>query len=190
MKKFGMYSLLVVAVLITGCSQKNVEMENSNKNKKVTDEKSATSSSKLDNMSELNMNETNESIEVESVGNGNYFSIAGKKVFVDNLYFDFDKYNLTDEMRETSKSNASKLSALSTNIKVKLEGNCDEWGTDEYNYALGLKRAKATKDALVADGIPSSQITLVSFGESNPTCNDRTVNCWQQNRRVEYKLLP
>ena len=129
-------------------------------------------------------------METETVGNGNYLTVSGKKVFVENIYFAFDKYDLTDDMRETSKSNATKLSSLSTNVKVKIEGNCDEWGTDEYNYALGLKRAKSAKDALVADGIPSSSISLVSFGESNPSCTDRTVNCWKQNRRVEYKLLP
>lgn len=186
MKKFGMYSLVLVAVLLAGCSQKNVEMDSSSKQDSNMNQKGSDSS--LDKMSDASMNEN--TIETETVGNGNYLTVSGKKVFVENLYFAFDKYNLTDEMRETSKSNATKLSTLSTNVKVKIEGNCDEWGTDEYNYALGLKRAKAAKDALVADGIPSSSITLVSFGESNPAVTERTVAAWKLNRRVEYKLLP
>ncbi len=190
MKKFGMYSLMIAAVLLTGCSQKNVEMDSSAKDSSKQDVQQKSSDSSLNKMSDSNMNETNMTMEMESVGNGNYLSVDGKKVFVDNLYFAFDKYSLTDDMREISKANATKLSGLSTNVKIKLEGNCDEWGTDEYNYALGLKRAKAAKDALIADGISSSQISLVSFGESNPACTERTVNCWKQNRRVEYKLLP
>ena len=87
-----------------------------------------------------------------------------------------------------AKDNASKLNGLEGSVKV--EGNCDEWGTDEYNYALGLKRAKVVKDALIADGISESKISVVSFGESNPVCADKTKECWSKNRRAEYKPLP
>lgn len=189
MKKFGMYSLMVAAILLTGCSQKNVEMDSS-KNTQETMQESQTSEASLNQVSDANMSEHSNMSEDETATNGNYLTINGKKVFVDNLYFAFDKFDLSDDMREKAKMNATKLSELSSDVKVKIEGNCDEWGTDEYNYALGLKRAKATKDALVSDGVPSSSISLVSFGESNPTCSDRTVECWKQNRRVEYKLLP
>ncbi len=72
------------------------------------------------------------------------------------------------------------------NIALKIEGNCDEWGSDEYNFALGLKRAKSAKDALVEEGLDASKITTVSLGESNPKCTAKTEECWQQNRRVEF----
>ena len=75
-------------------------------------------------------------------------------------------------------------------LSVKVEGNCDEWGTDEYNYALGLKRAKAAKDALVKQGVAADRITVVSYGESNPVCTDKTKACDAQNRRAEFKVLP
>ena len=192
MKKYGVYSLLLATILFSGCSQKNVEIDSSkNQNEKQNQNQVATSESSLDKVNEANaqMDHSNMNEEQASV-NGNYLMIAGKKVFVDNLHFAFDKYNLDDENREIAKSNAVKLSVLSKNVKIKLEGNSDEWGTDEYNYALSLKRAKAAKDALISDGISSSSITMVSFGESNPTCTDKTVECWKQNRRVEYKLLP
>jgi len=192
MKKYGVYSILLAAALFTGCSQKNVEIDSSkNQDTAMAGASSSSSESSLDQVSESN-NQMDHStmMETQNPANGNILMIAGKKVLVENLYFAFDKYNLNDENREVAKTNAVKLSAVNQNVKIKLEGNSDEWGTDEYNYALSLKRAKAAKNALVADGIPSSSITMVSFGESNPTCTDKTVECWKQNRRVEYKLLP
>ena len=119
--------------------------------------------------------------------------IDGQTVVLSSVHFDFDKFVLTDQMRTIATSNASKIDNVVSsysNLKIKLEGNCDEWGTDEYNYALGLKRAKSTKDALVADGIDANRIMMVSFGESNPVCTDKTDSCWKMNRRVDYKLLP
>jgi len=195
MKKYGVYSVLLAAVLFAGCSQKNVEMDanSQNKNEMKKEMQDANSESKMEKMDAANetMNGSSEMMSSDdNQMNGNYLMVAGKKVFVENLYFAFDKYNLDDSNRELAKSNAVKLSSLEQNTKIKLEGNSDEWGTDEYNYALALKRAKSAKDALIADGISSSSITMVSFGESNPTCTDKTVECWKQNRRVEYKLLP
>ena len=195
MKKYGVYSVLLAAVLFAGCSQKNVEMDanSQSKNQMKTDIKDANSESKMEKMNDSNDQMTDSSSMMssdETQTNGNYLMVAGQKVFVENLYFAFDKYNLDDANRELAKSNAVKLSSLDQTTKIKLEGNSDEWGTDEYNYALALKRAKSAKDALIADGISSSSITMVSFGESNPTCTDKTVECWKQNRRVEYKLLP
>ena len=75
-------------------------------------------------------------------------------------------------------------------FNIILEGNCDEWGSDEYNFALGLKRAEAVKKAIVAEGVDASRVSMVSFGESSPTCTDKTKECWAQNRRVDFKLLP
>lgn len=65
--------------------------------------------------------------------------INGQKVLIEHVYFAFDKYNLTSENKDKATSNASKLSALSADTTVTVSGNTDEWGSDEYNYALGLK---------------------------------------------------
>ncbi|MEA3498781.1 MAG: OmpA family protein, partial [Campylobacterota bacterium] len=119
--------------------------------------------------------------------------INGQTVTLDSIHFAFDKYNISTDMRDVATTNATTIDNVTKSydsLKIKLEGNCDEWGTDEYNYALGLKRAKATKDALVADGVDSDRIMLVSFGESNPVCTDKNVDCWKMNRRVDYRLLP
>ena len=77
----------------------------------------------------------------------------------------------------------------SASSKIKIEGNCDEFGTDEYNYALGLKRAKAVKDSLAAQGVSSSKMVLVSFGESSPVCSEPSDSCYDRNRRVDIRLV-
>ena len=110
---------------------------------------------------------------------------------VQNVYFDFDKFNIKGDMQPVINTNAGLFNQSEAQaLSVKIEGNCDEWGTDEYNYALGLKRAKAAKDALVKQGVAADRIMVVSYGESNPVCTDKTKACDAQNRRAEFKVLP
>lgn len=107
------------------------------------------------------------------------------------IYFDFDKYVIRDDQVARMDAAAEILNSESgSDFTIKVEGNTDEWGTDEYNYALGLKRAKAVKDGLTDRGVDAQRIVLVSYGESNPVCNESNKECWQNNRRVEFKLLP
>lgn len=108
-----------------------------------------------------------------------------------SIYFDFDKFFIRGDMQEIVETNAVILNNDANKAyRVKIEGNCDEWGSDEYNYALGLKRANSTKKALVAQGFDGSRVTLVSLGEANPVCTAKTRTCWQKNRRVDFKVLP
>ncbi|MFA7084475.1 MAG: OmpA family protein [Arcobacteraceae bacterium] len=179
MKKIGLYSLLIAVVLLTGCSQKEVEVD-----------ANANAANSESSLNQVSTNESSTGVDgaMEMADNGVYVTINGKKVFLGNVYFGFDKYDISSNMRDIVKANAAAFSDY--NGKIKVEGNCDEWGTDEYNYALGLKRASAVKDALVADGIEASTISLISFGESNPVCSEKNAQCWQKNRRAEHRLLP
>ena len=112
------------------------------------------------------------------------------------IYFGFDQYKLADEDIDTLRQNVELVQGdteamnIANKYSLKLEGNCDEWGSDEYNFALGLKRANAVKDELINDGIASERITMVSYGSSNPVCTEKTQECWSKNRRVDFKLLP
>jgi len=184
--------------LLAGCASKDVEYDDNSVtsvDKKmdkvaVSDDKSTTTSSIANNST--NSTDSLQKITNESV-NSVQSDVDGKVVLLESVHFAFDKYKLSDEMREVTTSNYVKIDEASqsySDLKIKLEGNCDEWGSDEYNYALGLKRAKATKDALVADGIDAKSIVMVSFGESNPVCTQRNTACWKMNRRVDYRLLP
>jgi len=105
-----------------------------------------------------------------------------------SIYFEFGDYGVSSGMENSIISNANVVNNASAS-KIKIEGNCDEFGTDEYNYALGLKRAKAVKDGIAAQGVNTSNMVIVSFGESNPVCSNPTDGCYAQNRRVDLRLV-
>ena len=71
-------------------------------------------------------------------------------------------------------------------LNVIVEGHCDERGTNEYNLALGEKRAKSTKKYLVSLGVSPSRVIIVTYGEEKPLCSDSNESCWQSNRRAHF----
>lgn len=104
-----------------------------------------------------------------------------------SIYFSFGAYNIESDMYNYIARNANNIENVGSSM-IKVEGNCDEFGTDEYNYALGLKRAKAVKEALVSKGISEDKFILVSLGESSPVCNEPTEICYSRNRRVDLRV--
>ncbi len=102
-----------------------------------------------------------------------------------NIYFAFDKYDLSVEARATLKSNAGWLKANPT-ARVEVEGHCDERGTNEYNLALGAKRAQSAKDYLASLGVVAGRLSTISYGEEVPVCREHNEECWQKNRRARF----
>ena len=122
--------------------------------------------------------------------NGKYLGSDGvSKSGYKLLYFASDSYSLDDDQIQRLMSDLPKLKSQVSKGKLLVEGNCDEFGTDEYNHALGLKRAKAVKSLLVNGGIEASKIDIVSYGESNPVCTINKPACHAKNRRVEINNL-
>lgn len=103
-----------------------------------------------------------------------------------NVYFDFDKYDLTSEALQTLAENARVLKAY-PDARIAIEGHCDERGTVEYNLALGDKRAKAAKDYLVSLGVDASQISTISYGKEQPLDPSHSEGAWARNRRAEFE---
>ena len=161
----------VISLFLSGCGQTAPDLNGSSNN--VSDANAISG----DTVSIDESNYGNES-------SGSYNSSAdGFK----SVYFDFGDYVISSDMENNM--NINNRVALASSSRIKIEGNCDEFGTDEYNYALGLKRAKAVKDSLVSQGIVSSKIILVSFGESSPVCTEPSDSCYDRNRRVDIRLV-
>ncbi len=98
------------------------------------------------------------------------------------VYFDFDRAFIRDDAKAVMKANAEWLKA-NPKVKIKIEGNCDERGTKEYNLALGQRRAQSAKKYLTDLGISAKRISLISYGKEKPVCSDSDEDCWQKNRR-------
>jgi peptidoglycan-associated lipoprotein len=109
------------------------------------------------------------------------------KLQIKDVYFDFDKYELRGDARSTLQENARYLKE-NRGASVVLEGHCDERGTDEYNLALGQRRADAVKAYLIDLGVSGSQLSTISYGEERPFATAHDESGWSQNRRVHFKL--
>jgi len=118
--------------------------------------------------------------------NNSYGGLDGSSGGLKSIYFEFGQYSISSDMQERIDQNSN---IIKNKNKIKLEGNCDEFGTDEYNFALGLKRAKAIKDDLIAKGVNESKIIMISLGESTPLCRDTTDECYAKNRRVDFHIV-
>jgi peptidoglycan-associated lipoprotein len=101
------------------------------------------------------------------------------------IYFDFDQSFVRNDARAVMAANAEWLKA-NPKVKVKIEGNCDERGTREYNQALGQRRATSAKKYLVDMGISAKRISLISYGKEKPVCGEDSEACWQKNRRDDF----
>jgi peptidoglycan-associated lipoprotein len=105
------------------------------------------------------------------------------------IYFDFDKYDIRPGDAKILDTNAGWLKQNAAQL-VLIEGHCDERGTNEYNLALGERRAKATMNYLVSQGVQASRITVISYGEERPVCTEKNEACWAKNRRAQFLVKP
>ena len=101
------------------------------------------------------------------------------------MFFALDESDLTEASRGTLGKDVEWLKKW-TSTKVMVEGHADSRGTNEYNLALGERRADAVRDYLVSLGVPTDRITIVSKGEEQPFCSEESESCWQQNRRGHF----
>ena len=106
---------------------------------------------------------------------------------VQDAFFDLDKADIRGDARDALMKTAQFLRSY-PQVKVNLEGHCDERGSTEYNLALGDRRAQAAKDFLVSLGIAGDRMQTVSYGKERPFCMDHNDACWQQNRRAHFVL--
>jgi peptidoglycan-associated lipoprotein len=112
---------------------------------------------------------------------------TAKVALTATVYFDLDKSDITDDTRTKLDAKVPVLTQNST-VKIRIAGHTDSRGSDEYNLALGQRRAAAAKRYLTDRGIDASRIEIVSFGEERGTCSDEDESCWSRNRRDEFEI--
>lgn len=110
---------------------------------------------------------------------------AAQSISLESIYFDFDSYVLTTNSRETLAKNAELLKK-NNSANIQIAGHCDERGSDEYNLALGEKRAKAAMNYLTTLGIKGSRLSTISYGKEKPVDPGHDEAAWAKNRRDEF----
>jgi len=103
----------------------------------------------------------------------------------ESIYFDYDRSILSDESRSILAEKAAYM-IKNPDIQVTIEGHCDERGSNEYNLALGERRASVAKKYLVNFGVSESSIDTVTYGEERPVCRESKESCWRLNRRAAF----
>jgi peptidoglycan-associated lipoprotein len=109
------------------------------------------------------------------------------KARVQDIFFDYDTYDIRNDAQATLSKDADYLIAH-PNIKIAIGGYCDERGSDEYNLVLGQNRGEAAKTALVTAGVAADRIRVISYGKEKPFCTESTEECWQLNRRDGFTI--
>jgi peptidoglycan-associated lipoprotein len=112
---------------------------------------------------------------------------------LEDALFDYDKATIRADATVALRDDVNVIRGILSDFpsqKLLIEGNADERGSEEYNLALGDKRARATEAFLASMGIPNAQLTIVSLGKDRPVCTDQTEDCWQKNRRAHVTAAP
>ena len=104
------------------------------------------------------------------------------------VLFAFDKFDIKPEYKEMLKAKADLMKQFPS-VRVRIEGNCDERGTQEYNLALGERRARAAYEYLVMLGVSPSQLEMISYGKENPAVQGTGEAVWSQNRRDDFTVV-
>ena len=120
-------------------------------------------------------------------------TLNDKLAHLNDALFDYDKATIRDDASTVLKADVGVIRdilATYPNQKLLIEGNADERGSEEYNLALGDRRARSAQEFLVSMGIPAAQLSLVSYGKERPICTDKTEDCWQRNRRAHVTAAP
>lgn len=174
MKNLTVYLLILAAALLAGCAKK-AKMDNSQAALTVP-----AAAGQSDGAGPGGLGE-------QAVGDSPAAGAGGTRAErgLAAIYFDFDSYLLSEASRQTLVHNAEWLKSR-PDVKTTIEGHADERGSDEYNLALGEKRARMAMDFLHDLGVPADRMSTISYGEEKPAVEGNDESAWSRNRRVEF----
>ena len=184
---FGAIMLAMLLALGVSCAKKQVTMETQ---EMAADEsqQSAEDEAARREAEEARMREQRALEESQRQEAARMSEEASRAAFEDeDIHFDFDKYVLTPQAMMILDEKAAYLREH-PGVRVLVEGHCDDRGSNEYNLALGDRRANSAKNYLVKSGVAESQITTISYGEEQPLCMQQDESCWSRNRRGHFGL--
>lgn len=177
MKK--LLALAVMAMLVVGCSKMGIRSDSSTADKGVTggEGTSGIQTGKVtdEDLTEARMRPTTD-------------RYPDSGITFDDIYFHYDKYDIQDS-EKAALDKVSDYLIENSGAKLMVEGHCDDRGTNEYNLALGDRRAKSVQDYLKSTGVSSRRIETISYGEEKPACFDETEGCWTRNRRAHFAVV-
>ena len=129
-----------------------------------------------------------ENMEAAPVASTSAVDVAAQQITDGVVYFDFDKYDIKAEYRDMLQQKAELMKQYPS-IRVRIEGNCDERGTQEYNLALGERRARAAYEYMIRLGVPAEQLDIISYGKERPAVEGTGEAVWAKNRRDEFNVI-
>ncbi len=179
MKKIFIVLLIVVAF---GCAKKQIKTteEPAAKDKSATEETVGTKKEVVEDKLYTAKKEGDIASETDK--------ITAEEAISRDVLFDYDQYEIRTDARPILDSVAAWMNNHRS-ASITVEGHCDERGTNEYNLALGEKRAKAAREYLSLLGVSSGRISLMTYGEERPLCTQSNEECWQKNRRAHFVLV-
>ncbi len=189
--------ILCFGLILTGCPKKTVVKEEPSVKKEETAKKEAEPAAKEvrekepAKIKEEEVKKTPEKEFEKTLVAKKEPGIEGEVLeskLLKDIHFDFDKYDIRPGDAEILKENAALLERY-TNVKIQIEGHCDERGTIEYNLALGERRANSTKKYLISLGISPGRISTISYGKERPLDPDHNEEAWAKNRRAHTIIL-
>lgn len=177
--------IVLMVFLIFGCAKKYVKetAEGPAEEKAVAEEASIPEKVEKEVVEEGIYAAKEGKIGEEEIAEG--AGIVSKEGVFKDIYFDFDRYDIRPDARPVLDEIASWMNKNNSS-NIIIEGHCDDRGTNEYNLALGEKRARATRDYLISQGVSPSRIDIVTYGEEKPQCTEHNEECWQLNRRAHF----
>jgi peptidoglycan-associated lipoprotein len=182
---FGAIMLAMLLALGVSCAKKQVTMETqemaADESQQSAEDEAARREAEEARLREQRAREARQREDASSMSEA-----ARKAAFEDeDIHFDFDKYVLSPQAMMILDDKAAYLREHA-GVRVLVEGHADDRGSNEYNLALGDRRANSAKNYLVKSGVAESRITTISYGEEQPLCMQQNESCWYRNRRGHF----
>ena len=175
MKQVALY--ILVALAAAACASKETKTD-----AQVTDKSTAVPSTSASSSA----SSTQQQRPTQPIA-GNPLTDPNSPLAKRSVYFDFDSNAVKDEYRNVVQAHSRYMTTDKRDARIRIEGNCDERGSREYNLALGQRRAEAVKKVMTVLGVTDGRIETTSYGEEKPVATGHDENAWAQNRRADIK---